>query len=1166
MDVAARHHLAVVYGPGVGWVLPLVSGAAVVGRGTAADLVLADPQLSRAHLQVRDRGGLVRIRDLGSVNGTRVIPARGAPVTGSSARLARRPRRVGRRWQPLPVGSRVLAGSVVLELRVHPGMVLPVELQEHSDLSGGLLGRLLFPLLMSVSALPLLLGGGGGAWRLVLLVALPVVLLAAILWPALRDRARRLRRTGQHDEQKPPVPQPVADPAALLAAAGAPVPLPEEGPRWEIGNANTRAPVPHRPGRGLRGRAGRRAEQMRFVPVPEPGSGLALVGDAGAVAGLGRWLALRHHAVTGERVDAPWSELTGLAGQDAECANPGLRVHTGTADLLTRPDRTARHLVLAPTMAAVPRWCAAVLEVRAAHNRQVSPEWAAAVLAELDSADDGGASVPTSVHLAELLEQAEPGEPATPPRAWSDPVVHAPLGMGSHGPVWLDLAEHGPHALVAGTTGSGKSELLLAWILGLAHQASPADTQFVLFDYKGGATFAPLRTLAHVVGVLTDLDEAATARALASLQAELRARERALAAVGAHDLVEQRRRTSGADRLGRLLVVVDEFRVMADAHPEQLDALVRLAAQGRSLGIHLVLATQRPGGAITPDMRANLTVRVCLRVLEETDSLDMLGDTRAAKLPRVPGRAVLRTEESDELQTAWCGAAADGWVTDRVATLNAAAEQLAEVEPWRRSLRRPWAPPLPDACEVADLDTYGLPVRAVSAVEHVPRGGTTAPHPGAGVAAQQVSIAEPAGYRLPWALLDLPEEQRLGPRSFAGGTLLVSGGPGSGRSTALHMLTEAALRAGTAVQVIAEEAQDWPGGEAPGAGTWCPLSDPRRLRRLLERLLAGDSPGLLVLDDVDAVAESLDETGNLGEGVDLVLTVLRRARRLGLDVVLSATESSRRWAMATDQQLVLCPRDPADAVLAGAPRKLVAAGWPPGRGVLLERGDAWVAQVLLPQPEPEEWQDPEDTPLRLAALPAIVHLEDAPVSVPGTADHTQQLLLGRGGDDARWLRRSLAPGGTWLVCGPPRSGRSTAVETISAQLRRSGWRVLDARAPVPEPVPAAAGTALVVDDVDRLPGTTAEEWTTYLDAHPEVAVLGTGRAESVATTFHPLAVRLREPDLSLVLADPRPAHLPNVDLRPVQDPVTRPGRGVLVDPGGSTPLQVATAARREPTS
>src|SRR5690625_3221868 len=137
MDVGARPHRAVVSGPAVGWVLPLAGGAVVVGRGAGADLVLTDPQLSREHLQVRDRGGRVRLRDLGSVNGTRIVLARGVPVTGAPPRLARRSQRVGRRWRSVPVGSRVLAGSVVVELRVHPGMVVAVGLEERTDLSGG---------------------------------------------------------------------------------------------------------------------------------------------------------------------------------------------------------------------------------------------------------------------------------------------------------------------------------------------------------------------------------------------------------------------------------------------------------------------------------------------------------------------------------------------------------------------------------------------------------------------------------------------------------------------------------------------------------------------------------------------------------------------------------------------------------------------------------------------------------------------------------------------------------------------------------------------------------------------------------------------------------------------------------------------------------------------
>ena len=120
-------------------------------------------------------------------------------------------------------------------------------------------------------------------------------------------------------------------------------------------------------------------------------------------------------------------------------------------------------------------------------------------------------------------------------------------------------------------------------------------------DYKGGAAFGPLARLPHTAGVLTDLDPAATARALASLEAEVRRRERLLAEAGAKDV----RAVSPAQAPPRLVVAVDEFATLATQHPDVLDCLVRVAAQGRSLGIHLVLATQRPAGAVSPAIRAN---------------------------------------------------------------------------------------------------------------------------------------------------------------------------------------------------------------------------------------------------------------------------------------------------------------------------------------------------------------------------------------------------------------------------------------------------------------------------------------------------------------------------------------------------------------------------------
>ncbi|WP_269420071.1 FtsK/SpoIIIE domain-containing protein, partial [Actinomyces polynesiensis] len=230
----------------------------------------------------------------------------------------------------------------------------------------------------------------------------------------------------------------------------------------------------------------------------------------------------------------------------------------------------------------------------------------------------------------------------------------AVIGVGTWGHHVIDLVRDGPHALLAGTTGAGKSEALATWLVSLALGHPPERLRLVLIDYKGGAALGPFAALPHTEAVLTDLDPAATDRALRGLSSLLRHRERQLAEMGLPDL----QRWEAAHASGRapappprVVVVVDEFRVLADSHPSTLDSLVRLSAQGRSLGLHLVAATQRPAGALTPAMRANIEIRLALRCAEEADSLDVLGSPAAARLPRVPGRALLRGV--GPLQVAW---------------------------------------------------------------------------------------------------------------------------------------------------------------------------------------------------------------------------------------------------------------------------------------------------------------------------------------------------------------------------------------------------------------------------------------------------------------------------------------------------------------------------------
>ncbi|HET7899604.1 MAG TPA: FtsK/SpoIIIE domain-containing protein, partial [Candidatus Nanopelagicales bacterium] len=275
------------------------------------------------------------------------------------------------------------------------------------------------------------------------------------------------------------------------------------------------------------------------------------------------------------------------------------------------------------------------------------------------------ATLPARVGFRELHRSKglDPLDPRDLETAWSGPIAppRALLGLTPSGPHEVDLTRDGPHALVGGTTGSGKSELLQALVAGLAAAHRPDDLGFVLIDYKGGAAFRECERLPHTLGVVTDLDEHLTARALASLSAELRRRERLLAQAGAKD-IESLHRLEGQEgrhaRLPRLVIVVDEFKLLADELPDFVHGLVQIAAKGRSLGVHLVLATQRPAGIITGDMRSNVSLRICLRVRDRADSEDVINDPAASTLTDLAaGRAYLRAGDGRlvALQTAHVG-------------------------------------------------------------------------------------------------------------------------------------------------------------------------------------------------------------------------------------------------------------------------------------------------------------------------------------------------------------------------------------------------------------------------------------------------------------------------------------------------------------------------------
>jgi len=308
-------------------------------------------------------------------------------------------------------------------------------------------------------------------------------------------------------------------------------------------------------------------------------------------------------------------------------------------------------------------------------------DWARRCTAHARAAGIGAArqGIPASIALADL-DQPAGG-------------LRAVIGVDAAGPVELDLERDGPHAVIGGTTGSGKSELLLTWVLALARSASPTEMTFLLVDFKGGATFGPLRALPHCVGLLTDLDDEGARRAFESLGAELRFRERFLASVSARSIDD----TTG---LARLVIVVDEFGALASGYPELHALFADLAARGRSLGVHLILCTQRPAGVVRDAVFANVALRISLRVHDTADSIALVGTPDAARLPPgARGRALV--------------AAGVGQPREVQLALASDDDVRPAVERWPvdAPVRVPWLEPLPRRIEHAELPRveHGIP-------------------------------------------------------------------------------------------------------------------------------------------------------------------------------------------------------------------------------------------------------------------------------------------------------------------------------------------------------------------------------------------------------------------------------------------------------------------------
>ncbi|WP_062518624.1 FtsK/SpoIIIE domain-containing protein [Demequina silvatica] len=568
-------------------------------------------------------------------------------------------------------------------------------------------------------------------------------------------------------------------------------------------------------------------EELAAVPLP-----VAVVGEADVALGVARAIAVAREVGLEGLTHEPWTrwherrlpaEAVRVVARDGSPSSEARTVIDADAATLTVEGRT-----------------------RAWHVAAVSATTADALARAAVGGREPG--------LPDLLRWGDLPPPERP--------MTAALGVDRRGPVMLDLDADGPHVLVAGTTGSGKSALLETVVAGLAHAHPPERLGVALVDLKGGAGLGACAALPHARGLLTDLEPGSARRMLLGLAHELRERKRALAREALPSWVAWEQRGAAS---ARLLVVVDEFQELGALDPGLLSELARLAAQGRSLGVHLLLATQRPAGAVSPAIRANVGTVIALRTATAAESHDLLGDASAAELPgSAPGRAIL--------------------ASPRGRTTLQAALPVADPTPPVRPVGH--APP---------------PGRALADTARERWDARPRPEPLWLPALAEEASAPPGAFG--W--IDLPETRTRAPLVWdpADGPLLVVGPRGSGRTTTLDAVA-AAL-----------------------PGTVCLPADPREAVRTLA-LAAAARPAALVVDDADVATARLEPLlrgspqalEDLARVVPLVIACgpgwgARWAARAGARVVLSGLDR-------IEQQLWGVP--PALAGLDAAPGRGVA--------------------------------------------------------------------------------------------------------------------------------------------------------------------------------------------------------------------------------------------------
>lgn len=755
-----------------------------------------------------------------------------------------------------------------------------------------------------------------------------------------------------------------------------------------------------------------------------------------------------------------------------------------------------------------------------------------------------------------------------PANLWTETAerqLRCQVGQSANGRLELDFVTDGPHLLIAGTTGAGKSELLKTILTGLTDSYSPQEVGLFLVDFKGGATLGPFAGGPHEQAFMTDLSHESAQRMLSCLKYEVRRRERLLAETGAGDYTEFRERSAAAGNsasafMPRLIVAIDEFRVLADELPDALADLMRIASVGRSLGIHLLLATQRPQGVVTQEMRANINTVLCLRVQSSFDAQDLVGSEAPAHLPPDrPGRGFIRRAGGSPLifQAASTSTRNKPWqLTELTPSCDAQSIEVAPSSPspeerltypaTETTPRRLFSPALPEE------------------LEYLGRSHVKTLLPGAKPGLTHVALG----------LLDDVATQRQVPLVWSASgmpRLALVGGPLANYQQTVCRLADEICRLQKEHHLYIADGVGWlteitaSSSALPRLAGWATPEDPERVLTLLDVIEAssGGAPRVLLVTGLSSWAGALTppQFARLDERLALLA---RTAESRGIALIIAGDRdlfSSRFMAVAEHR---LYNRTGLGSESTMSWPKLAPTRPLPLRCIYTGPGTDSLGMTTQLLNSGSALKGRHDYPAAALPVGRCVPLPTHAVPASTTPDGVGLDLGVVAPDNRPW---SWEPGHVNLILGRKGSGKSTLLQHLGARLSGlvlwAGDGSVIARSTLDrsDTTPSAAAHSdvqrpdtLLVDDADQL----SPEWRARIEAWSAAGttVILTARPAARLFTDLPLAAAARQSETGILLGARSPSDGEFWGWRVTPATPAPPGRALTMIDGELTWTQV----------